>query len=158
MIRRIWGGCVLLFCEIAAVLPAACSSQGAARVDAGKTAATSTASGLPDGALVFTGELPACNVPTNVHGASRTFLACAGCFASSGGACSTGAADNATDCQSCGSCVMGCSPNQYAVVNEGGGRQTLPAGCGGDLPVMQSFLDHYAPAEGPPSVSCCPCQ
>jgi len=143
--------------EVAVVLLlAACSSQGGAGAsppDAGKTN-----SGLPGGALVFTGELPTCTVPANPNGASRTFLACAGCFASSGGACSIGVADNATDCQSCGSCVMACEPNQYAVVNEGGGAKTLPAGCGGDLPVMQSFLDDDATSGGTWTVSCCPCQ
>lgn len=150
---------VVMIREVAiVVLFAACSSQSAAGVDAGKTAVTSADSGLPDGALVFTGKLPACTVPASVNGAARTFLACADCFAPSGGTCSIGVADNATDCQSCGACVMACEPDEYAVLSEEGGGETLPAGCGADLPVMQRFLEDYAASGGSFVVRCCPCE
>ncbi len=139
---------------------------------AGCSAASHTAdsgtTGLPDGALVYAGQLPACNLPASLNGASRTFLACAGCFASTGGSCSIGVADNATDCQSCGPCVMACRPDQYAVLtgdesldpdeDAGAVTPTLPAGCGGALPVMENFLDNYETSGGTWTVTCCPCQ
>lgn len=124
------------------------------------------APGLPDGALVYVFPLPECQWPSGLS-ASRTFLACAGCFTHTyGGGCSIGVGDNATDCQSCGPCVMACDPDQFAVVSQSGPffwdagdlNQTLPAGCVGELPIMQSFLDNYHTSIGIWTVTCCPCQ
>ena len=137
-----------------ALLLVGCSSQ-----------ADSGTRGLPDGALVFTGQLPACNVPASLNKAGRTFLACADCFEQTGSMCSIGIGDTATDCQSCGPCVMACEPDQYAVVSQSGSppwdagnvRQTLPPGCGGDLPAMQNFLDHHYTTGGIWTITCCPC-
>lgn len=107
-------------------------------------------SGHPDGAPVFTGPLPACTASMS---GSRTLLACAGCFQSGYGACSTGAAD----CQFCGACVMACAPDDYAVYGDGH-ESGPPAGCQEPLPVMEHFLLYKDDsAEGPPVVYCCPC-
>ncbi len=157
------------------LLAAGCSSQTAAGVapqkDAGKPGATATnagATGLPDGALVFTGQLPACNLPSTLSGASRTFLACADCFTHAGSMCSIGVADNAADCQSCGPCVMACKPDQYAVLTGDESLSsdadadvvapTLPAGCGGALPIMANYIANDSTSGSTWTVSCCPCQ
>lgn len=143
---------------------AGCSSSSKSAAPKGDA---STASGLPDGALVYQDALPACHWPSSVS-ASRTFLACANCFSSTGGMCSIGVGDNATDCQSCGACVMACEPDQYAVVDEGWDEssyadagvvnQTLPAGCVGALPVMANYLENDPTSTVSFIVNCCPCQ
>jgi hypothetical protein len=70
------------------LLLAGCSSQTAAGPTSQKDA---EATGLPDGALVITGQLPACNWPASLDSsASRTFLACADCFTHAGSQCSIG--------------------------------------------------------------------
>ncbi len=136
------------------LLLAGCSSQSAGQSTGVAAQPDAAGSGLPDGALVYTGELPTCTVP---DGASRTFLACADCFEPEGDVCSVGGADNATDCQSCGACVMACEPNEYALVNVPMG-QTLPKGCGAALPVMRNYLENAAIEGSGFTITCCPCE
>ena len=68
-------------------------------------------------------------------------------------------------------CIMGCKPDQYAVTSFEPFfvepmtaadadilHPSLPAGCTGTLPAVTYIISHTGFAEGPPEVSCCPCE
>jgi hypothetical protein len=146
------------------------------------------ASTLPDGALVFSGRLPACTWPADLTPdlpdadlaasiVSRTFLICGPCVTTPMGGCALGGSDSGTmlpgpNAAANGDtlCVMACAPDQYALTTVLPSDNPLrfdadiidipaPTGCGDTLPAATALIRHFGSSSaGPTRVTCCPCQ